>query len=266
MALNSKENIEKGYSGAAIVSPNGSVIAVAMSRYNQEHADAISIKYLADVWDEMPSSLLLDKVIDRPKQLFQSKYIVYLSLVLLLFMVFNFIFSDTEEEKLIRYGAKIDKLSKLWEGSDKYNSKDYNSSVKKEALNLSREIEVNINDNNLLSLQSKIQKLEMISYTYGITSDMSSSSSERIKYAQKSIQTGERALILMKREKDNLWLSNNDFEEKITLILVMGYLIQVEEGNETLLSKAKNKFQAIDEWYHSDISNQIDIVDKFDNH
>ncbi len=67
LSLCSGDNIEKGYSGSAIYSTSsGYVFAVAISRYNDAHADAISIKYLKDVWEEIPTDLLIeDSVLDE---------------------------------------------------------------------------------------------------------------------------------------------------------------------------------------------------------
>ena len=60
LSLSSEDEIKKGYSGSAIYSTSsGYVFAVAISRYNDTHADAISIKYLKDIWEEMPEDLLI---------------------------------------------------------------------------------------------------------------------------------------------------------------------------------------------------------------
>ncbi|CAA6819517.1 MAG: Unknown protein [uncultured Sulfurovum sp.] len=55
------DSIEQGYSGSAIYSTSSRyVFAVAISRYDKKHADAISIKYLRDIWEQMPPDLLIE--------------------------------------------------------------------------------------------------------------------------------------------------------------------------------------------------------------
>jgi hypothetical protein len=64
LSLYSEDSIEKGYSGSAIYSvESGYVFAVAISRYTDKHADAISIKYLREIWSEMPVGLLIEESI-----------------------------------------------------------------------------------------------------------------------------------------------------------------------------------------------------------
>jgi len=61
LSISLDDSIEQGYSGSAIYSESsGYVFAIAISRYNQTHADAISIKYLKDIWKEMPFDLLIE--------------------------------------------------------------------------------------------------------------------------------------------------------------------------------------------------------------
>jgi len=56
------DNIEKGYSGSAIYSVSSAyVFAVAISRYDKTHADAIPIKYLKEIWAEIPDGLFIEE-------------------------------------------------------------------------------------------------------------------------------------------------------------------------------------------------------------
>ena len=63
LSLEADDNIERGYSGSAIVA-DGYVFAVVVSRYNQTHADAIPITYLEDIWDEIPKGLIEENSVE----------------------------------------------------------------------------------------------------------------------------------------------------------------------------------------------------------
>lgn len=68
LSLYVDDNIEKGYSGSAIYSSSSNyVFAVAISRYNQTHADAIPIRYLKEIWAEMPKGLLIEHYLMKKK-------------------------------------------------------------------------------------------------------------------------------------------------------------------------------------------------------
>jgi len=88
LSLASGDSIEPGYSGSAIYSQRSRyVFAVAINRSNTTHADAISIKYLKDIWKDMPSDLLIESSILDEESL-DKEYFVRLV---------NGIFKDTIE-------------------------------------------------------------------------------------------------------------------------------------------------------------------------
>jgi len=70
LSIGSDDSIQRGYSGSAILCPSsGHVIAVATSRYNDKHAEAIPISYLKSIWQEMPDGLLHhESCSDMPKE------------------------------------------------------------------------------------------------------------------------------------------------------------------------------------------------------
>jgi hypothetical protein len=258
LALDSNENIERGYSGAGIVGPNGSVIAVAISRYNQEHADAISIKYLADIWDKMPFGLISERVLLKPKSSFKKFFKIkyFLSFLLSIFLLL-FIPRYLEEEKLNALKDKVGEVSYDWKEKKILNVKIVEkerisrANSKDKALKLLPLLQ-EIDDDYLISFESKGLKYTFLSYVYGVASYLSEDRDEQKKLARKSIENGRVAqrIILNHGASESTW--SNDVE----LIILMSYsLILCEptfgscEKDSALLLEAKQAYTKIKAWY-----------------
>jgi len=127
LSIGRDDSIERGYSGSAILCPsNGHVIAVATSRYNDKHAEAIPIGYLRSIWQEMPDGLLHHEAcLDKPDKeeksfvLFLKKYlikIVIVTIVIIFGFVTSYIFStlnNSNSKTIIDYKDENNKTENL---------------------------------------------------------------------------------------------------------------------------------------------------------
>jgi len=273
--FNDDNNIERGYSGSAVVS-QGYVFAVVVSRYSQTHADAIPIEYLKDIWEEMPPTLLSSVAVEKISGTLESqtlfnekvkatkkswtKYLLSLLVVLLIaFLIWKIPYIH-EANELSRFDEQIKEVYMDWEGVAKYkHNEQKKAEIAEKATALAEKME-SLDDNYLKSTQNISEKNERISYAYGIASQMHHSKREKINLAKKSIEAGERALKLI-----NELPPHKERRDKIGLIIAMDYIIRYQAGEKELFNKAKHHYQEIEPWYQSanHISNQIDVIDTF---
>lgn len=273
--FNDDNEIERGYSGSAVVSQEY-VFAVVVSRYSQTHADAIPIEYLKDIWNEMPPTLLQSVPVEKisgtlePQTLFNEttktnkkswlKYLLSLLFVLLIAFIIWKIPYIHEANELSRFDEQIQEVYMDWEGVAKYKHNEQKKAEISEKATLLAEKMESLDDHYLKSIQNISEKYERLSYAYGIASHMYNSPQKKISLAQKSIDAGKRALDFM-----NKLPPSKERRDKIGLIIAMDYIIQYQAGEKELLNEAKRRYQEIEPWYHSanHITNQIDVIDAF---
>jgi hypothetical protein len=271
LTLEAEDSIERGYSGSAVV-VNGYVFAVVVSRYNQMHADAIPLRYLEEIWEEMPKGLLEESSVEKisgvlepqpllaVKKRVKKRYFLYLFLMLsVLFFLWRLPYAK-EANRLSHFDTQMAQLYSRWEGIAKYKkSEQQRARIADEAVVLAEEM-VNIDEEYLDSLQNRTERYERISYAYGVASHMSSSRKKRIEFARKSIDAGEKALSLM-----NGLGEDSQRKNRIELMVTLAYIIRVEAGEESLFNEAKRKYMDIAEYYNNPakITNHIDVIDRF---
>ncbi len=274
LTFNVNDNIERGYSGSAIVS-QGYVFAVVVSRYNDSHADAIPITYLEDVWKEMPMELLESTSVEmisgtlEPQTVLGRneaikkpwlKYFAYLLLFILLGLFIREVPYIQEANKLSRFDTQMMTLYTRWEGIAKYKNNEHEKADIAQNAIVMAEVMEGLEEKYLDSLYKKSEKYERISYAYGIAAHMYVGSKQKILFAGKSIDAGKKALDLIETLG-----SNKKRKDQMNLIITLSYIIKVEEGEEALFEEAKQQYQGVETWYHSpnNITNQIDVIDRF---
>ncbi len=127
LSIGSDDSIQRGYSGSAILCPSsGHVIAVATSRYNDKHAEAIPIGYLKSIWQEMPDELLghqpclnIAKKEEKSFALWLKRYLIKIvigAIVIIFGLLTSYIFStlnNTNSTKIIDYKDENNKTENL---------------------------------------------------------------------------------------------------------------------------------------------------------
>ena len=114
LSIGRDDNIQRGYSGSAILCPSsGHVIAVATSRYNDKHAEAIPIGYLKSIWQEIPDGLLDHQpCLDMPKEekksfaLWLKKYLLVTIGGVIILGLLAYFLSTKDTQKMIIIGDK----------------------------------------------------------------------------------------------------------------------------------------------------------------
>jgi len=95
--IGSGDSIERGYSGSAIVS-DGVVVGVATDRTNSgKQAYAVPIKYLSEIWEDMPEGLFISHQFPKLKKInlldISQKYLLTTVIgVIILGMITNYLY------------------------------------------------------------------------------------------------------------------------------------------------------------------------------
>jgi tetratricopeptide (TPR) repeat protein len=248
------DTVQKGYSGSAVRCLNGYVVAIATSRYTNREFEAIPIKYLNLIWNDMPNNLMYDEPCkgNNKFKITLSKIVQLSTIIGLLFTIFTF-FSPRENENhafvviLAGIQNKIDKLNKQIDNSKIFNEKKLLNKELKE-LNIYK-IQKNIEIKKLKKFLSKIDN-EIFTKSKKILEE---SSIDKVLEFLSEVKNKNKNIYIL--EIQLYMIQNNYFQAK----KVYQKLLEVDKSINTLFDYAfflqnyDNKDEAIE--IYSDILN-----------